>query len=231
MRREAGTLGVLVVTDIDAVRDVAARCPCAIELGRIEPMWGESSGGRDAHGICDGLAGQRRFKESRPLAAGSLHRCAHRLVHAHVVRMTVATGRVVSDDDVSILLDEDGGDAGDDVIHGRGCETMGGGAVHAGVGVPEMHDPSDPEVSRGLLDLGPSALGQALLERRGRESGRTVGRDHEHDAVALGRSARHGAGGEQRLIVWVRVHEHERGHGAHPRVGHAGTHAWPRGPK
>ena len=89
---------------------------------------------------------------------------------------------------------------------------------------------SAPDEPGGWTGLGEPDGGQPVAaadaagpEVVGREPEPPVGREDEDDAMALGGSARHGAGREEGLVVRVGVEGHERArHRAHPDAWQAG---------
>lgn len=142
-------------------------------------------------------------------------------VHLQVVWVAVAARGVVADDDVGIDLIED-------CAHPSGRregllvgEAEGMLAVQAGVGVAEGFDAIDAEGIGGGCEFGAAAQCEIAGELGRGEAGLAVGGDDEDDPEALRGCPRHGAGGEECLVVGMRVDEDNRarpGGGAEHRV-------------
>lgn len=210
---QGGELRRHVCPHVDPVSDVRARGPGLVERCCIEVARGQAQGRRGTDSGSDRLAGERRFELSR----GPLREQGggpHRPVHLEMVRMAVPALGVVADDDVGLLLVEHCPDASSDlepVGVGEALRMLG---VQSGVPIAELHEPSHAEGISRCGEFGRPSQGQVAGHARRRESSGTIGRDDEHDPLALGSGPCHGAGGEQRLVVRMRVHEHQRLAGA-----------------
>jgi hypothetical protein len=151
-------------------------------------------------------------------------------VDVHVVGVAVAAVGVVHGQDVGGFLAEHRGQGHGCLLHGHLDEAAAGVAGgHAAGGrrrarprvqVPEVHDPVDPEDLARPLELappgGPEVGALVVAAEVGRGVADLAGRGHHQDhAVAVGRGLGHDAGGQQGLVVRVRVEGDQRvRHGA-----------------
>ena len=228
-------LGPGVPAHVDPVGDLGAGGEGPLERRRVE-LVGEAVDPADrANRPHDGVAGHGRLEDPRacrrsrrparrPRArargrggrsrrwrrrrgAGRPARCAARAASRSAASSTGARQNRVSPGDVGLGL-----------------------GPAAAVGVAEPLDPGHPERLGGPARLLQPALAEAAVAAQlvGRQARAAVGREHEDDAVALGRGACHRARGEQRLVVGVGVEGHDReGHrrpssrmaGCRPREG------------
>ena len=177
------------------------------------------------HRIDDGLAWKRRFEEPWHLLCenGSGPDGA---MHLQMVGVAVAAGWVVADDDVRLLLVEDGADPSCDLEAIGVGESTWDLTLESGVRVVQRDEACDAEcVGRGR-ELGGTVQRQVRRQAGGGESGRAIRGDDEHDAQPLGSGSGHGAGRQQCLIVRVGVDEHDglatgverRGRSRHPII-------------
>lgn len=198
------------------MRDVGTGCPCVGKLGRVELRRGQSGGCGQSYRPRDRLARKGGLEEARTLACEGV-RGTHGAMYLQVVGVAVPAGRVVAHEDVSVLLIADGGDPAADGEAACVGQSIGVLRVQARVGVVKHHCPMHPEGVGGIGELGTANGSEIGGELRAREPSCAIGGDHEDDAVTLVDSPCHRAGGEQRFIIWVRVHEDEGAcrHGHH----------------
>ena len=144
-------------------------------------------------------------------------------VHLDVVGVPVAADRVVDREHVGVLLDQQLGQPAGRLLDVGVGERLGSRRRRCRPARSRRSRAARPGRSPAPWRTGaarPGGARPATRRRPGRPSAdqprRAVGGDDQHDPVALGRGARHGAGGEQRLVVGVRVEGDQRErHGRH----------------
>lgn len=136
-----------------------------------------------------------------------------------MITVAVATVGVVGRQDVGALLEQDLAEGPGCVVDGDTHEAPPTGRVRpdlraaAAVGVPELDGAGNAQraCARGQF----AAAGGGEAPAPGPVGGlvgqaqRTVGGDHEDDAVPVGGGARHGPRREQSLVVGVGVEDHK----------------------
>lgn len=219
VRAQGRVLRRKVGADVDAMGDVRPGSPSARELLGIEVGWSQVQCGRDPDRAGDRLARESRLEEHR-WSLAQRHGRAYGAMQLDVVGMPVPAGGVIADEHIGLLLVANRSDPACGGEAALGCEAVGNASVEPRIGVAQAHGAMDAQSRGGGRQLGGPGGGEGIAILRRREPGGPIGGQHQHHPIALVNGASHGAGGQERLVVRVRVHEHQRAgaHGPHSGV-------------
>lgn len=210
MRRECGTFCGHVRAYVDAVGDQPTPSPCFVELCGIEALRCQVQPVCQVSGLGDRFARQGGLEQGRT-PVGSSPGVAHGRVQMPMIRVSVTSERVVAHEDVCLLLVHDSRDAVCDFGYRDVREPGLDRGIQPGVRVPQQHRPRHTESPRGQGEFACPGGCEVCDVRSGQPRGPICGHD-EHYAMTGGTRLGHGARGEQRLVIGMRMAENRGGH-------------------
>ena len=215
MGSHGSAFGGGVTDDVDPVGDLGLWAEGAFKGGGVERWWEPVDLSSQSHSPADGVTGHGGVQH--PRSPGKLGRTRCDQVSLDVIAVSIAAVRVVRQEDIDGLLEQDVGEELGGFFDIRAGEPGLPRRIRQGlwsqtaVCKAEVFHAGHPQRSCALTQLAQSSHPQPAVGNKaaGSQTLIAVGRHDQDDPVALRRGASHRPGGEQGLVVGVGVESQE----------------------